>query len=513
MPQAPATLPLPARAAAFLHREAVTVGLFAVYCVVVLAALPQELVQDSWLTLVSGREVVEHGLPGHDRLTVWTLGTSWVDQQWGAQAAFYGLFLAGGLKLVMLAHAAVLAASFALGLAAARSSGASPKAVALVGAVTMFLAPWALQMRAQTLSSVLFVLVLWVLVADSRAPSRRVYLVLPLLVVWANVHGTVVLGVALVALRGLTAALDGARGRTPGPWRARSAALVGLAPVCLVVSPYGLELVGYYRQLLLNPMLHWFIDEWGASEPSQKTALFYLLAFATVWLVARHGSRLTLFERACLLVALVSGVTAIRSIVWFALTALVILPAALDAALSAPRPSRSRTVPAVVAGGALAVVLVVAVVTAARPESWYVREWPSRAEPAIATATRDPATLVLSDDRYADWLLWEHPKLVGRVAYDVRFELFSDEQFRRLFAYRNQVGDDWRRAGAGYAVVALDADQTAHIVKTLVDEDGLAVAYRDKRIAVLHRDARVAAAALAAVRSAERAPVARSAAR
>ena len=484
----PANATFPARAAAFLHREALTVGLFAVYCAVVLLALPQELVQDSWLTLVSGREVVEHGLPGPDRLTVWTLGSNWVDQQWGAQVAFYGLFLAGGLKLVMLAHAAVLAAAFAVGLAAARHRGASAKAVALVGAVTMFMAPWALQMRAQTLSSLLFVVVLWLLVADSRTPSRRVYLVFPLLVVWANVHGTVILAVALVALRGLTAALEGLRGRAPGPWKVRSAALVALAPACLVASPYGFELVGYYRQLLLNPMLHWFIDEWGASEPSQKTALFYLLAFATVWLVARHGSRLTLFERGCLLVAVLSGVTAIRSIVWFALTALVILPVAVDGALSAPRGSRFPLLRVAGAGAALAGVLSLALATATRPESWYVREWPNRAAPAIAAATREPSALVLSDDRYADWILWEHPHLVGRVAYDVRFELFSDGQFRRLFAFRNQVGDDWRRAGRGYAVVAIDADQTRHIVRTLVADDGVTVAYRDKKIAVLRRD-------------------------
>ena len=94
----PTSATLRARAAAVLHREVSVVALFAVYCLVVLAALPQELVQDSWLTLVSGREVVEHGLPGADRLTVWTLGSDWVDQQWGAQLAFYGVFLVGGLR-------------------------------------------------------------------------------------------------------------------------------------------------------------------------------------------------------------------------------------------------------------------------------------------------------------------------------------------------------------------------------------------------------------------------------
>ena len=54
------------RALELLEREAGVVALLALYVVVVLAALPQTLVQDSWLTLVSGREIVRHGLPSTD---------------------------------------------------------------------------------------------------------------------------------------------------------------------------------------------------------------------------------------------------------------------------------------------------------------------------------------------------------------------------------------------------------------------------------------------------------------
>ena len=84
--------------------------------------------------------------------------------------------------------------------------------------------------------------------------SRRVYLVLPLLVLWANIHGSVVLGAALV--RAVRASI--LRSAPPvtavrlGAWLPRAAALV-LAPwLCVLASPYGLALRGYYRSVLGN---------------------------------------------------------------------------------------------------------------------------------------------------------------------------------------------------------------------------------------------------------------------
>src|SRR5690242_4939333 len=150
-----------------LEREAGVVALLALYVVVVLAALPQTLVQDSWLTLVSGREIAQHGLPSTDTLTVWSHGKPWVDQQWLAQVVFYGLDRLGGIRLVLLTHALLLGSAFAAALAVARRR-ASQKSVVLVGMVCMFLAPWALQMRAQSFAPLLFVGLLGLLVADGR---------------------------------------------------------------------------------------------------------------------------------------------------------------------------------------------------------------------------------------------------------------------------------------------------------------------------------------------------------
>ena len=90
---------------------------------------------DGWYAFLGGDLIVHHGLPSHDTLTVWGHGRRWVDQQWLAQLAYYGLYALGGLRLALLANAGVVAGSFvaAVRLAAApggtsstcRSSGQS----------------------------------------------------------------------------------------------------------------------------------------------------------------------------------------------------------------------------------------------------------------------------------------------------------------------------------------------------------------------------------------------------
>ena len=471
------TLPawgLPLSLVAALGRRWTLVSLVCGYVVVLLVALPQELVQDSWLTLVDGREVARHGLPSTDHLTVWTRGVRWVDQQWLAQLVFYRLEELGGVRLVLLVHVALLGTAFACALAAGRRT-ASARSVGFVALGTAFVAPWALQMRAQSLAFPLFVALLWLLREDSRSPSRRVFLVVPLLALWANLHGTVLLGAMLVGLHAL------AHGRKR---LLRATTLLVLTAASLLASPYAFALPHYYRTLLLNARLHWFIDEWRPGAPSQKTALFYLLCAAAIWLVARHGRCLTRFERAALAATLLNGVLAIRGIPWFGLTCLVLLPPLVDQALP-PRESRARSGPALAAIGAALVALAFA---ASRPPTWYLREWPTAAAPHIAAlADRDPAALVLSDDRYADWLLWTEPQLRGRIAYDVRFELFTGGQFERLFRYRNRIGDDWRQAQHGYRILALDRSVGDAIAKAVQTRDGYRLVYRDTSIAVLYQ--------------------------
>jgi hypothetical protein len=488
-------LPVPTGRAARLEvglrliaQESASLVLLAVYLCATLALLPDLLVQDSWLTLVSGREVVESGLPREDTLTAWTQGREWVDQQWLAQALAYGLWLAGGFELLGLAHVGLLVLTLVGGIAAARNLGGSRRSVTLVAVATLLAAPWSLQLRSQALAPALFIAVLWLLASDSRSQSRRVYLVLPLLALWANLHGTVVLGSLLVALRALTLAYAGLRSRE----RARSwlpkAAVLGTAPfVCSVASPYGLDLVGYYRSLFLNPMLKSHVVEWQASTPSGLTAVFYCLAFGTVWLLARHRSRLTGFEALSLLAAAAAGLLAIRSIVWFALAALLLLPRLLDGEqwVQARRPASER--PRLLLGvAAVAASCAAVAVTASQPQSWYVGRWSTDgARTVAALAAARPDTMVFSDETNADWLLWRQPELAGRVAYDVRFELFEPEQFHELDRLR-KVSGDWQATLAGYDILAVDTVGAADLIDAALEAEFTRV-WRGERLTVLVR--------------------------
>src|SRR5207253_7151181 len=133
--------------------------------------------------------------------------------------------------------------------------------------------------------------------ADSRRHSRRVFLALPIVALWANLHGTAFLAAALVALRGGTLLLERER-----PLRSRVPSALALlaAPLLLLASPYGLSLVDYYHRLLLNPAFGRYVTEWAPTKLDVGTVPFYILAALAVWLVGRCRGRLTLFEQASL---------------------------------------------------------------------------------------------------------------------------------------------------------------------------------------------------------------------
>src|SRR6187455_2756184 len=86
------------------EEEYILVVLLAGFGLIFLLIFPPALiVNDSWLNLVAGREVVKHGLPSKDALTVSGMGATWTDQQWLAQVYMYGIYSLGGFALLSIA--------------------------------------------------------------------------------------------------------------------------------------------------------------------------------------------------------------------------------------------------------------------------------------------------------------------------------------------------------------------------------------------------------------------------
>jgi hypothetical protein len=298
------------------------------------------------------------------------------------------------------------------------------------------------------------------------------------------VHGSAALGALLVLLlAGIE--LVSSRGRSI----MRSAALAILAPLALLVTPYGpLDAARYYRLMLLDPPFADRVTEWQPSDPDWDTLVFYALAALAIGIVIWGRRRLTLFDVATLAITFAGAVSAIRGIPWFALACMVLLPVAIGARLEgAAAPVRAGVNRGLAAGAALVVALVIAVLFA-RDETWFERRWPNEALPAVEEAAAERSVRVFATDRHADWLLWKVPGLRGRVAYDVRFEIYDPGFFDRLLEYKAQQGD-WKAILDGYRVVVLDEKASLDHVEDLLAERGARALYEDDVIAVVRRPA------------------------
>ncbi len=244
---------------------------------------------------MAGREVVEHGLPTTETLTLLGAGATWTDQQWLAQVLVYGVHELAGLRAVVVLDVLLVVAALGLALGAARSTGATSRSTFLVGVLAVLAGPWGWTIRAQTAALPLFAGVLWLLLDGARRGARgRTLLVLPALVVWANLHGSVVLGASLTMLFG---AYELVRTRRLG---GLPLTLFVLAPLCVLATPYGWDIVAYYDLMLVDAPFAEILREWQWSSPAATTALFYVLAAVSIALVAigRCRRRLGVFELA-----------------------------------------------------------------------------------------------------------------------------------------------------------------------------------------------------------------------
>lgn len=160
-----------------------------------------------------------------------------------AELVFHAFDALAGDRGLLLAQA--LAAACALGWTAAdmRRAGSadSPSALCLLLAAVAS-APALLLVRAQLFSLALFPLLVLLVRSEARAPSRRIWLLVPLVALWSNLHGGVLLGLAVAGAYLLLARLR----EQPGV----AIAVVAASGAALLATPALLDTLTYYRGVL-----------------------------------------------------------------------------------------------------------------------------------------------------------------------------------------------------------------------------------------------------------------------
>ena len=467
------------RLGAALEENGLLVIVLGAFAIVFVLSLHTQLVVDGWMAIVSGRWIVQHGLPTHDALTVLSHGHRWIDQQWLAQLGLYGLWRLGGVKLVLFVHALLVTSGLVGSALFARTRGATARSVTWI-AIPVLIAyyPVASVMRPQTFAFPLFTAVLWLVLADARQPSRRVFWTLPLLVLWTNLHGSVVLGAMLVSLAGIVGMVK------QRPASGRAIALL-LAPwACVFASPYGPHLPAYYEKILVGGDFKQFVTEWRPTTLTAQTAAVYLLVLGGLWLLGSAGRRVPLLDQLAFALASVLAFEAVRNTAWIGLVALAVLPPAVDRLRGAPaeEPARLNRILSVTI---LATLVIAVVGVAVKSTSWFTTGFPTAAARAASSAA-GPQGRVYASSPFADWLLWSRPGLTGRVAYDARFELLTQAQLQRIAHFESRVGN-WLQTARGYQVFVLDPRSNHALEQSLRHALPLRVVFSSPQVVVLRR--------------------------
>ena len=287
----------------------------------------------SW-HLAAGQWILDHRvLPHTDPFSFTWAGRPWVPFEWLSEVLFAGSYrLAGYSGVAALATAAIMALHAIVFFNATRSLRPWA-AVALIVAMDLVLLPMMLA-RPHLLAWVLVAFWTWLMLRarrDNRAPPLAAA---ALMIVWANLHGSFVMGLLIAGAFGLEALLESPdRGRALRQWLTFGVACL----VAVFVNANGVE--GVVHPLLVAKLSHLpLIDEWKPSNPTVTPFFFVVLAVAAIaiwrWRPRLHPVRWVLLAA---LLALALFQTRHQAVL--AIVAALLLPAGFGQSReAAPRP-------------------------------------------------------------------------------------------------------------------------------------------------------------------------------
>jgi hypothetical protein len=261
------TMPIAREKAGALPLPAILPFLVAavVYVVVLLAGGALLSDPDSYWHVAVGRWIVEHGwVPTADPFSFTFLGQHWIAKEWLSQLLYSAAFSLGGWTGMAVLAAAAAALAFGL-LARRLEATLAPVPTLLLLAAAFVLVTPHLTARPHALA--LPVMVAWTggLVAAVDARRAPSFWLLPLMALWANLHGGFTLGLLLVGAAGLDAVWSApATGRKAVAFAWIRFALLALVAAC--VTPYGPEPILVTGRILgMGDTLH-FITEWRPQD-------------------------------------------------------------------------------------------------------------------------------------------------------------------------------------------------------------------------------------------------------
>jgi hypothetical protein len=236
-----------------------------VYAVFVVAGNHLLIDPDTMWQITVGQWIVDHGMvPQTDVYSFTMRGQPWISTQWLAQVAYAAIYSSAGWTGPVVLASVCIAATFALFTRFLVRHLSESSTLVFVAAALALTVPHLLA-RPHVLA--LPVMMAWVggLVAAADRRGAPSFWLLPLLTLWANLHGGFVLGLTLVAPIAVDAVWNAdARTRKSLALRWAAFAVAALAASC--VTPYGWNSLLASRKILALGEALPLIMEWRAAD-------------------------------------------------------------------------------------------------------------------------------------------------------------------------------------------------------------------------------------------------------
>jgi hypothetical protein len=450
--------------------------------------------------------LAHHSVPHQDLYSFSKAGQSWYAWEWGSDVFYGWMQTLAGLKGVVLA-AGVLISLFATTLIrrmvwrGVHVMVAMAVALFAIGSASIhFLA------RPHIFTLLLLSITVWMIESDRERPTSRIWWLVPLAVVWTNLHGGFLALVAVLALTAAGTAIEAWMAKEPwGSLWWRTAGRYGiLAAACLaasLVNPYGWRLHQHVAQYLRSDWIKSVVQEF--QSPSFRTE--NMMQFEVLLLVGLIAAGALLRRR---------RIVEVLWIVFFAHMALssvrhvpvyvtVVGPAIAfeiaswwkKATASAPRNSLRQIVnqmaaditPAFRRSSIWPASVVVGLTLTGPPIAWP-KDFPDVVFP-VKMVHDHPAEIlnrhVLTTDQWGDYLIYTNPK--QKVYVDGRSDFYGPEVGNE-YLHLIGGGPEWQQTLHKYNFDSALLPNDVAIVQLLKTQPDWRVVEDDgKRILLVHR--------------------------
>jgi hypothetical protein len=341
-------------------------------------------------------------------------------------------------------------------------------------------------LRPQLLGMGCFAVTAW-LVARRRTHPEGVWIVIPITILWANLHGSFFLAPLLLGLAWIEDRWVRGRG-------ARTLLLACLGSLlATIVTPYGYRVWSYAVDLATDPVIRETITEWQPPSIGVYTgaAFFLSLVVVAALLIARVRRPVPWGSLLSLVVFMAIALAAIRGVFWWAMAVPIVLAGVLE-----HRPaSTERRDPAGVLNAAIVGVLALAVIAS-------VIRWVPYTGPAMPTGGRlafapvgitrelqrtlGPGEVVFNAQKWGSWLEFEFPR--SPVIVDSLIEVIPSSVWWKYYAVSSGV-EGWQATLDAWDVdvAVLARDQQGPLIPKVRADPGWRLVYEDAEGLIFRR--------------------------